>query len=217
MDSRQDQHERGDGRDHPERGQRPFPLCMCDNVDRGDEGAFAGRRGGAECRRDLLQKDDRRDTERESLDDRPRDECDGPAQPDDPGGEYDQPGHDGHDRDAPQTVLRDDRREDYRHRTGRPGYLNVGSAEHRGHQARDDGGDQSGGGAHAGGDAEGQCERQRDDTDGDPGDDVGAPARAQLGVVAGAGQESGASPKHTRRTRAAHARVTGGSDAMASN
>ncbi len=86
----------------------------------------------------LLQEDDRRDAQGEALDHRPRDERHGPAEA---GGSrrQHQPGLPPPSpvRDAAESVLRDDRREDHRHRPRRAGHLHMRTAEHGRDQARD--------------------------------------------------------------------------------
>ena len=155
---RQDQHHRRDCSDHRERGQCLAPLHVCDDVDGREQRAFTGGCGGAECGRNLLEEDDRGDAEGE-------------------------PSITGHGmnvtaRPRPTTPATSTIRPDMMVTIAMlpiPCSATIGaritaiapvgptpdvrSAEDRGHQPRDDGGDEPGGGAHTGRDAE--CQRQR--------------------------------------------------------
>jgi hypothetical protein len=137
-----------------------------------------------------LEEDDRRDAQRETLNDRPGNERDRAAKARHTCGQHEQAGKDRHQSGTAEAVLSDHRGEHHGHCPCGPGDLDVRAAEHRSHQPRDDRGDQSRRGADARADTEGQRERQRDHTDGDAGQDVTAPGPGQVGVVAAVRQQA---------------------------
>ena len=95
------------------------------------------------------------------------------------------------------AIAMHDRHQHDRHRAGRSRDLNVRSAEHTCHKAGDDRRDQAGFGPETGGDPERERQRQRDDTNGQPGDDVGLPRGTNAGVVGAPGQQ----PPQSRHRR----------------
>ena len=146
-------------------------------------------RGHTQHVRNLLEGDDDRDPEGEALDHRPGEVRQQPAQPEHAGEDDDQAGQDRDGRDGAGTVAGHDGQQNHRHRTGRSGHLKVRATEHGGHASSHHGGDEPGRGPHTGGHPERQGERQRDDSDGDTGDQVAEPAGAELDVVPGSRQE----------------------------
>ena len=112
-----------------------------------------------------------------------------PAELEQPGGDDDHPGQDGHRGQGPDALGGDDRTQDDDHRPGRAGNLDVGATEDGGDHAGDHGGDQSAGRSGAGADPEGQRQREGDDAHGDPGDEVPFPGAGQLRIVLPAGQK----------------------------
>ena len=101
--------------------------------------------GHVEGQRDLLQEDDGGDADGEPLDDGPRDEGHGAAEPEQPHRQHDAARHDRDRDDGLRPVARDDRHEHDGHGAGGPGHLEVRAAEHRGHEPGHDGGDEAGG------------------------------------------------------------------------
>src|SRR6185312_7359279 len=67
------------------------------------------------------------------------------------------------------------------------------AAENGGDNARNDGGDQTGGGARTGTNAEGQRQRQGNNADSDAGHEIVFPRARQLGVIGGSWQQGGGS------------------------
>ena len=94
---------------------------------------------------------------------------------------------------APTPCVATIGRQDDDHGPGRSGHLDVGAAEHRRDQPGDDRGDEPGLGSGTGRDAEAERQGERDDADGEPGEQVAAPRARQLGVV-GRGSAAGVGP-----------------------
>jgi len=157
--------------------------------------------GDPECGGELLESDHHGDAGGEPLDHRHRQVLDHPTEPQ--VGHRDQR-HSGQHADHEHTrgpVLVDDRDQDDRHRPGRPGDLEVGSAEDRGHRAGHHGGGDAGRRAHPGGDTEAEGERQRDDGDGQTRDQV-APGVAAYRLPIGARRQESAGALHDSETHA---------------
>jgi len=121
--------------DERERGHLPVGEGVTDGAHRHPGGVLAVGPFHPERRGDLLQEDDHRDAERETLDDRPRDVCEVAAQSQ--GGRHDEhgTGDQGHDGHGAHPVAGHDGKQHHRHRARRPAHLDVGTAEHRGHEA----------------------------------------------------------------------------------
>ncbi|MFN8125303.1 MAG: hypothetical protein U0R64_02140 [Candidatus Nanopelagicales bacterium] len=142
-----------------------------------------------ERRRDLLERDDHRDAEREALDHRQWDEPDVATQA---GKRHDQQQdacHEPDHEDSVSSVPRDDGDEDDRHRAGRSGDLQVAPAEDRRQDPGDDGGHQARPGPQPRRDPEGERQRQRHHSHRDPGQQVPAGKPTHLAQVVRAGHE----------------------------
>ena len=173
--------------DDPDQGDRPPHTVAAHSVakraPRHRRRVLAFRLGDTERRRHLLEEDDDGDAEREAFDHRPRHEGEEPPEAGHPGDHDEDTGQQADDEHRLDTVTGHDRHEDDRHRPGRTGHLDVRTAEHGGDDTGDDRRDQPGSGAESRRRAERQCQWQRDDPDGQPGDEIGAPGRRDAGVV----------------------------------
>ncbi len=157
-------------------------------------------RGNAGDQRNLLQEDDGRNAEGESLDHRPR-------QIGHQGAQFRQRHRDDHDacqhRDNDHRAdaeLPDDGHQHHGHGAGRSGDLKPGATEDRRDHTRHYRGDQTGSRAHTGRNAETQGERQRDDTDRETGDEVPPQGPPGARVVGSTGQAHRRQPsQHVRR------------------
>ena len=200
------------GRDDPHRAERPQQI---DRVRRGER----GQRGHHDVRVQdaagigsgegghLLQEDDDRDAEREAFDDRPRNERHSAPEARSAGDQHDDPGEHAHHGHRGHAVRGHDRGEHDDHRAGRPRHLDVRPAEHRSDDAGDDRRDQPGRCARTGGDAESEGERQRDDSDGEPRQQVPAPRRGRSIGSPGRWAEGRGRTRPCRVTRSDRARA----------
>ena len=143
----------------------------------------------AEQERDLLERDRDGDPDGEALEHRPGDELDQPAEPGEAHRDDEDAGDDRHRGNGPHAVVGHDRHEHDGHRPGRAGHLDRRAAEDRGDDARDDRRDDPGGRPDAGRHAEAERERQGDDADGDAGEQVAPPRRAEAPVVRRTGHQ----------------------------
>src|SRR5690606_23947950 len=193
VQAREQEHRDGDERDAAQRpqggGERAGARGGAQRRERGDERVVTGVGGHADGGRHLLEEDDARDPEREALDDGPRDVRDDAAEARDARDEHDDAREHGDERDGARPVRRDDRREHHGHRARGSRDLVVRPAEHGGDDSRDDGGDETGGGADPGADAERERERERDDADRDAREEVGAQGAGVQVVVGAAGEQ----------------------------
>jgi hypothetical protein len=190
MQARQGEHDRCDEPDEAERDPA-LAAPRRQRADRHRRGVLALGPLDAQRGRHLLEEDEDRDAGGEALDDRPRQHARVAAESQSPGGDEQDAGEERDDDHPAGAVRRDDRGEHDGHRAGRAADLHVRAAEHAGDDAGDDRGDQAGLGSDARGDAERERQRERDDRDGDAGEQVRAPPRAQPAVVAAAGQQPG--------------------------
>ena len=188
-DARPDEHDRRDAeRDRDRAGGRIADEGR-DGVERHAPHVLVARGAHAERHGHLLERDDDRDPRGEPLDDGHRQVAHEPPEPGDREDDEDQAGHRADHQDALGAEARDHRQQDDGHRPGRSGDLEVRPAEDRGDGARDDRGGQPGLRAETRGDAEGERERQRDDRDGDAGDEVAAGRAARVRPVRAARQQ----------------------------
>ena len=125
---------------------------------------------------DLRREDDDRDAAREARHDRVRDELDRASEPRQAERDEDQAGENRADRQAFDPVAGDDPVHDDDEGARRPADLDAAASEERDQESRDDGGDEPLLRRHAGGDREGESERNRDDAD----DDAGLQIREKL-------------------------------------
>ena len=203
MDLRRHHHADGDDRDGAQGIGQIRPVRRGHELHGGGEGIRAHFtrsqiiRGRHE--RHLLEEDDRGDADGEAFDHRPGDEGHRPAEPQQSGHDDDESGDEGDGDDGLGAVAGDDRHEDDGHGTGGTGDLQVGSAEDRGEEARDDRGDRPLFGRQPGADAEAQSQRQGDDADSGAGEEVLRPGAAGLTVVGDRRQQrSGAAQRRCR-------------------
>ena len=187
MDLRRHHHADGDDRDGAQGIGQIGPVRRRRELHGGGEGIRAhlarSQIIGGRDERHLLEEDDRSDADGEAFDDRPGDEGHRPAQAQQSGRDDDEAGDEGDGDDGLGTVTGDDRHEDDGHGAGGTGDLQVGSAEDRGEEARDDRGDESLFGCEPGTDPEAQSQGQGDDADGGTGEEVLRPGAAGLTVV----------------------------------
>ena len=175
-----------DGHEPDEQQRSPVALAAerrADRAHRDRRGVLTGRFGNAERGGDLLEEDDDRDTDGEALDNRPGDVGKEATDARKRGGDHHHACENPDDRDRARTEARHHRNQDDGHRAGRSRYLHVGTAEHGSDEPGDDRGHQPGLGAETGRDPESEREWQRDDTDGDAGDEVTAPRVAHSRIV----------------------------------
>ena len=184
MDPGHDRDHRHDDREQEQRPCGPVPAeRVADGPDGDDHRVVAIGLVDAQRPGHLLQEDDRRDPERESFDQRPRDERQIAAEPGDTGGEDQHACHQPDQEHPVDPVAGDDRDQHHGHRSCRSRHLHVRATEHGRHQTGHDRGHQPGVGAEPGRDAERQRKRERDDADGDARDHIRTPRPRQPGVV----------------------------------
>ncbi len=181
-------HDGNDDGHQNERGDRQGTECISDRLARDDRGVVAVGFGDPEGGGHLLQEDDHRDAEGESLDDGPRYVGEYPTEPEQAGRDDEDSGEHPDDDHGVGPVAGNERDEHDGHRSRRARHLQVGTTEDAGDEPGDDRGREPGRGAEPGGDPERQRQRQRDDADREPSDDVGAPRPRESRIVAAARQ-----------------------------
>ena len=178
LDPHRHDHRGDDHGDDADRGEAagdigaPESDCVTDRSRRDRCRVLPVRLRHTESGRDLLQEDDHRDPDREPLHDGPRDVREVAAHPRERGDEHEHAGDEPDDEHRVGAVTGDDRDEHHRHRPGRPRHLHVRPAEHGRDEPGDDRGDQPRLRAETGRDPERERQRQRDDTDRHPGDEI---------------------------------------------
>jgi hypothetical protein len=135
---------------------------LAEIVEQFDGGALGGFGFYPQGVVDLSDENDEGNATGESGDDRHRNEVHDPAKAKDTERQNHEPGHDAGNPDPLQAMLLPDQNEHRRHRTGRPADLIGRAAQRADDDAGDDGGHQPGGCRRSTGNAEGQCQRQRD-------------------------------------------------------
>jgi len=145
----------------------------------------SGRLGQAEKVLPLAYPDDHADPGGKAGDDRRRDVAHHRAQARDPEQHQDAAGHERGQLQAGDAVLAGDAGQDHDEGAGGAGDLQAAAAEYRDGQAGDDGGVQPLLRLGSGSDGKGHGQRQGDDADDDPGNDIGQPmfAAEQAGAV----------------------------------
>ena len=173
-----DDHHEHDEQDDADGGQaarvprRAQPERVAQRAHRDRSGVLAVRLGDAQRRGHLLQEDDHGDADREAFDDGPRDVGEIATDAGERGREDEHACEEAHHQHGVRAVARDDRDEHHGHRAGRPRHLHARSTEHGGDDAGDDRGDESRLRTQTGRDPEREREGQRDDADGEPGNEI---------------------------------------------
>jgi hypothetical protein len=170
-------------------------------VGRGRPHLLAVRIGNTERGGHLLQRDHHRDARGEAFDDGNGQITDVAAEPGERHPDQQQTGQQPHHQHTGAPELVHDGEEHDRHSPCRSRNLQVRAAEYRrqstGHHRRD----QPGLSAHAGGDPERQCQRQRHDRDRDPGHEVPARSAPQRVPIRALRQQVDQPPGHAATDR----------------
>ena len=161
-----------------------------DGHPRGVEYAGASGLGQAHEERHLLEADGDGDPDGEPLEDRPGHEPDEASESGHPHHHDHHAGEDGDGRHGPGPVVGHDRREHHGHGAGRPRHLHRRAAEHRGDDARHDGGDDPGRRSDAGRHPEPERQWKGHDADREARHEVDPPGGPEAGVVAASGQQA---------------------------